>query len=71
MASECSCSVTISDGFFVSQYQTFDTMLGADATRPNCYISYGRYIDATVQLMVVWGAKSSWTKLQVTTVDFC
>jgi len=71
MASECSCSVTISVGFVVSQCQTFDTMLGADATRPNCYISCGRYIDATVQLMVVWGAKLSLTKLEVTSFDFC
>jgi len=50
MASERSCSVTLSDGCVESQYHSFVTILDAGATIPN-------YIDAAVQLIVVWGAK--------------
>jgi len=38
MASECSCSVTMSDPRVVSQYNSFVTTLGVGATRPNYYI---------------------------------
>jgi len=72
IARERSCSVTMSDRYVVSHHNT--TVLSQCLVltqHARIVASEGRYIDAAVQLVVVWGTKRRLKKVQVTNFDFC